>query len=204
MKKSIIVVLIISLILSMMPFTVLASNKPTTSCISATEIKKTLNIKESVPADNDNENSFAASEVINTLNSIDGIDSASCKEKEVGINSAVDVIFDSNYESSNAQKVITSKANDKSYIIEVYDNGSRKVIRTYSDDGKYMSIMDLDNDTIDINTYTYKDRNRKFTNRNIEFTYSDNKTPSHEFISQAIKYGKKRNSATWKKKKFWY
>lgn len=201
MKKSLTCVLIISLILSIIPFTVLANSEPTTSCISAKEIKN--NINEIASVNNDNKTSFTTSEVINTLNSTDGIDSASCQEKEVSINSAVNAIFDSKYQVENAKKITTSKAPDTSYIIEVYDNGSKKVIQTYSDDGSHMSIMELDKDTIDINTYTYKNKNGKFINRDIKFTYTDSETRG-AFISQAIKYGKKKTSATWKKKKFWY
>lgn len=102
MKKSLTCVLIISLILSIIPFTVLANSEPTTSCISAKEIKN--NINEIASVNNDNKTSFTTSEVINTLNSTDGIDSASCQEKEVSINSAVNAIFDSKYQVENAKK----------------------------------------------------------------------------------------------------
>ena len=202
MKKSITIILVISLICSMMPFSVFAQDGSDTLCIDGEEMKKI--IEEHKNNGKEKEDSFTASEVRKALDSTAGINSASCKEKEVDVNSAVNDVFDSEYQVREATRVVTSKAEGEKYIIEVYDDGSKKIVRTYSDDGKYMSIMELNQNVVNIDTYIYENQKQCFINRDVKFTCSDDTDSSSEFIAQAIKYGKKTNSATWNKKKYWY
>lgn len=202
MKKSITVMLVISLICSMVPFAVFAEDTSATFVINSDEMKKT--IVEHKADEAEYGASFTASEVRKALASTDGIYSASCREKEVDVDNAVNEIFDSEHQAKEATRILTSKAKGEKYTIEVYDDKSRKIVRTYSENGKYMSIIELKQQHVNVDSYTYENQHDCFINRNIKFTYSDDTDSSDEFLAQAIKYGKKTKSATWNKKTFWY
>ena len=120
MKKSISIILVISMVCVIIPFSVFAQEANITQTIDRGEMMK---IVESIESEGEEEqDSSTAEELQETLNSTEGITSAHCEETTSDVDIAVEKIYDDKYQSENADKVICTEEGTETYTTEIYED----------------------------------------------------------------------------------